>query len=147
MTLNLKNVATGEILAKTFSVSASNNGGSAADALTKCTNYLKNQVFNHYTWMFPLKANIIERGSANKKETKLKEAYIDLGSRGGLYEDQSFVVYVVGSVAGRETRTEIGKMKVKEVLGDDISLCKVTSGGKDIIEAFNAKKYLLVISE
>lgn len=147
VTLNMRETGTGKITTKTFSVSDNSEGTSENSVLTVCINRLRDRVANYYNSMFPLRANIIERGSANKKETKIKEAYIDLGANASLYEGQVFTVYVVGIVAGRETHKEIGKLRVKEVQGDDISLCRVSSGGKDILEALNAKKSLLVVSE
>jgi hypothetical protein len=37
-------------------------------------------------------------------------------------------------------------VKVSEVLGDDISLCKVKKGGKDIKAAFDEGKQMVAIS-
>lgn len=147
VTLNLRDTESGKITTKTFSIGDSSEGSSENSVLTTCTNRLKDHVANYYNAMFPLRANIIERGSANKKETKLKEAYIDLGANAGLYEGQLFTVYEVGIVAGRETHKEIGSLRVKEVQGDNISLCRVSSGGKNIIEALNAQKPLSAVSE
>ena len=55
-------------------------------------------------------------------------------------------VFIVKTIAGREARQQIGKLKVETVLGDDISLCKVQSGGKEIKKAIEAGEQLLVIS-
>ena len=57
-----------------------------------------------------------------------------------------FTVYVLGNVAGRETKKEIGRLKVNEVLGEDISLCKVQKGGKDIKAALDEGKQVVAIS-
>lgn len=51
-----------------------------------------------------------------------------------------------GQVAGRETRKQIGRVRVREVLGDDISLCKVQKGGKDIKAAFDRGDAIVAIS-
>ena len=55
-------------------------------------------------------------------------------------------VYEVKTIAGREAKSQIGKLRIEEVEGDDISLCKVQSGGKDIKAAIDAGEQLLVIS-
>ena len=55
-------------------------------------------------------------------------------------------VYSVKTIAGREAKSQIGKLKIEEVEGEDISLCKVQSGGKDIKEALDSGQKLQVIS-
>ena len=61
-------------------------------------------------------------------------------------EDIHFDVFVVGQVAGRETRKQIGRIRVRETLGDDISLCKVQKGGKEIKAAFDRGDAIVAIS-
>ena len=53
---------------------------------------------------------------------------------------------MVGQVAGRETRKQIGRIRVRETLGDDISLCKVQKGGKEIKAAFDRGDAIVAIS-
>jgi hypothetical protein len=69
-----------------------------------------------------------------------------LGSREGAFAGIHMGVFIVKTIAGREARQQIGKLKVETVLGDDISLCKVQSGGKEIKKAIEAGEQLLVIS-
>ena len=53
-------------------------------------------------------------------------------------------VYVIKNIAGHEASSQIGKIKIEAVEGDDISLCKVISGGKDIKSAIEAGATLRV---
>lgn len=147
VSINLTNMSTGEVHTNTFSGSTSfyDYAKTENEALTMAINNMRGKIINYYNTMFPLMANIIERGA--EKKDKAKEMYIDLGSANGLYKGQRFTVYVVGKVANRETRSKVGRLKVSEVSGDDISLCKVASGGKDIKKAFDDGKSLLVVSE
>lgn len=147
VSLTLKNQTTGEVNTNTFSGSAGwlDDARTENDALTLSVNEMKKKIIKYFNAMFPLSANIIERG--NEKKDKAKEMYIDLGSYAGTYKGQRFSVYLIGTVAGRETRKKVGRLKVTEIMGDDISLCKVTSGGKDIKSSFDAGENLLVISE
>ena len=92
----------------------------------------------------PLQANIIE-GSTAKKD-KQKEVYIDLGSNEGASEGLHMAVYTIKTVAGREAKTQIGKLKIEAVEGEDISRCKIQSGGKDIKSAIDAGQKLIVVS-
>ena len=91
-----------------------------------------------------MEANIIE-GSTTKKD-KQKEVYIDLGKAEGAFEGLHMYVYQVKKIAGREAKSQIGKLKIEAVEGDDISRCKVQSGGKDIKAAFDRGDAIVAIS-
>jgi hypothetical protein len=47
-------------------------------------------------------------------------------------------------IAGREAKKQIGKLRVEEVQGEDISLCKVQSGGRDIKTALDSGETLVI---
>ena len=53
-------------------------------------------------------------------------------------------VYTVKTVAGKEAKKQIGKLKIEDVQGDDISLCKVQSGGRDIKSALDNGETLVI---
>ena len=55
-------------------------------------------------------------------------------------------VYQVKTIAGREAKSQIGKLRIEAVEGDDISRCKVQSGGKDIKECIDNGEKLVVMS-
>ena len=55
-------------------------------------------------------------------------------------------VYSVKTIAGRYARKELGKLKITDVMGDDISLCKVTSGGKNIKAALDEGQQVVAIT-
>lgn len=117
----------------------------AETALDMAVYNLGEKIAKFYNTMYPIAGNIVERG--NEKKDKQKEVYLDVGAMNRVEEDMHFRVYIIGNVAGRETRKEVGKLKVKEVLGDDICLCKVQSGGKDIKAALDEGKHVLAISK
>lgn len=147
VSLTLTNLSTAETVTHTFTGSADCFSGAESenDAVNISLRKLSRNVVKYFDAAFPLAANIVERGT--EKKDKTKEVYIDLGTAAGAYKGMHFGVYVIGSVAGRETRSRIGKIKVSDVLGDDITLCKVQSGGKDIKSAIDNGKTLLVVSE
>ena len=145
--LTLKDLKTGEVIANpsfggkgtsfsSYSTSDKAIKEAIAHFATRITAWL-----NKYS---PLQANIIE-GTAAKKD-KQKEVYIDLGSSEGAYEGLHMGVFQVKKIGGREAKSQIGKLKIEAVEGDDISRCKVQSGGKDIKAAIDAGKKLRVIS-
>ena len=145
--LTLKDAKTGEILANpsfkgqgTTSSSYSTSDKAIQDALNRLSGRIT-------TWLnkyLPLQANILEGGTA--KKDKQKEVYIDLGSSEGAFEGLHMGVYQVRTIAGREAKSQIGKLKIEAVEGDDISRCKVQSGGKEIKAALDAGENLKVIS-
>lgn len=145
--LTLKNAKTGEVMANpTMKGQGSTNSSfSTSDqAVRDAFGKLSNRIIVWLNNYRPLQANIIE-GAAAKKD-KQKEVYIDLGSSEGAFEGLHMGVYIVKTIAGREAKSQIGKLKIEAVEGDDISRCKVQSGGKDIKAAIDGGEKLLVIS-
>lgn len=143
--MNFKNMQTGEITTSTISGRCSEYSlaKSADEAIRTALGELAENIYEYYNEAYPVRANIIERGT--EKRDKTKEVYIDVGSR-FVGEDVHFDIFIVGQVAGRETRKYIGRIRVRETLGDDISLCKVQKGGKDIKAAFDRGDAIVAIS-
>ena len=145
VSINFTNLQTGEVTTSTLSGRCSEYSlaKSADEAIRTALYELADNIYEYYNECYPIRANIIERGT--EKKDKTKELYIDVGSR-FIGEDTHFNVYVVGQVAGRETRKQIGRIRVRETLGEDISLCKVQKGGKDIKVAFDNGDAIVAIS-
>ena len=143
--LTFKNLQTGEITTSTISGRCSEYSlaNSADEAIRSALGELSGNIYEYYNEAYPSRANIIERGT--EKKDKTKELYIDVGSR-FVGEDVHFDVFVVGQIAGRETRKQIGRVRIRETLGDDISLCKVQKGGKEIKAAFDNGDAIVAIS-
>lgn len=147
VTLNLKDPTTGVLLnSQVFEV---NKTGwtwvrTTDSAMKNALEKLRKMVEKYYNTLYPYTAQVLERGV--EKKDKQKELYIDLGAAHGLRTGVHFNVYVIGKVGGKETRRQIGRLKVKSVDGDEVSLCKVVSGGRDIKDAIDAQKKLLIVS-
>ena len=143
--ITFKNLETGELTTSTISGRCSEYSlaKSADEAIRNALDELSNNIYEYYNEVYPIRANIIERGT--EKKDKTKEVYVDVGSR-FVSEDVHFDVFIVGQVAGRETRKNIGRIRVREVMGDDISLCKVQKGGKEIKAAFDGGSAIVAIS-
>jgi hypothetical protein len=147
VTLNLKDAATGTVLnSQVFEVNKSGWAWvkSIDTAMKNALESLRGRVMKYYNTVYPYSANILERGT--EKNDKQKELYIDLGSMHGLQEGTHFDVYVIGSIGGKETRKLIGRLKVRQIEGDEVSLCKVVSGKKEIKAALDAQQKILIIS-
>ena len=143
--LHFTNLQTGEVTTSTLSGRCSEYSlaRSADEAIRSALDELSDNIYEYYNECYPVRANIIERGI--EKKDKTKELYIDVGSR-FIGEDIHFDVFIVGQVAGRGTRKQIGRIRVRETLGDDISLCKVQKGGKEIKAAFDRGDAIVAIS-
>lgn len=145
--LTLKDAKTGEILEnKTLGGRGMGNSNFATSdqAIHDAINRLATRITTWLNKYRPLQANIIE-GAAVKKN-KQKEVYIDLGSKEGAYVGLHMGVYEIKKIAGREAKSEIGRLKIEAVEGEDISRCKVQSGGKDIKTALDAGAQLRVLA-
>lgn len=147
-TINLKDVHSGEII-KTININSSTYSASwfatAEKALGYVMNHMRTQITRELDISFPLFANIIE--GASEKKDKQKEVYIDLGTASRVDTGLYFAVYVVQTVAGKEAKKEIARLRVTEIMGDDISLCKVTHGGKELKKALDEGKEIRVMSQ
>ena len=147
LTLNIKDVTTGTVLnSQVFEVNKTGWSwvNSTDTAIKNALETLRKRLEKYYNTAFPYTAHILERGT--EKKDKLKELYIDLGAMHGLREGTHFDVYLLGNIGGKETRKQIGRLRVKSVEGDEVSLCKVSSGGKEIKAAIDALQQLLIIS-
>ena len=147
VTLNVKDAATGTVLnSQVFEINKNSWSlfNSVDSAIKKALESLRKQITKHYDYIYPYTAHILERGS--EKSDKLKELYIDLGSAHGVQEGTHFAVYVIGTIGGKDTRTEVARLKVSRVEGDEVSRCKVVSGAKNIKTALDSQKRMLIIS-
>ena len=145
--LTMKDAKTGEVIANP-TMGGWGLSSSSYDTEDKAIRDAIERLSSHITtWLNkyrPLEANIIE-GATSKKD-KQKEVYIDLGRSEGAFVGLHMGVFAVKTIAGREAKSQIGKLKIQAVEGDDISLCKVQSGGKDIKAALDAGQQLRVIT-
>lgn len=147
VTVNLKDPADGSVVdSRTFTISDSDLYWmtSGEKAMTNALERLTSKVADYYNHLFPLSASIIEKGES--KKNKQKDVYIDLGASDGAYKGQQFDVVTVKTIAGKEARNIIGRLKIEEVEGDEISFCKVTKGSDKIKTALDEGQTLLVVS-
>ena len=83
----------------------------------------------------PLYGHILEISKLKKDEAK--EVYIDLGTLHGIDTETWFSIKVSRQIAGLTANKEIGLLKVSSVEGENISLCKVKKGGKELKAAMD----------
>jgi hypothetical protein len=105
---------------------------------------LTSNVRSYYKHLFPVYAKVEEIGEA--KKDKLKELYIDLGSNFGVVKGDEFNVYTITTIGTKQARSEIGRVKVTEVMGEDISRCKVNKGSDKVKAALDQGAQLQLVS-
>lgn len=93
---------------------------------------------------FPLEARIVE--AVDVKQGKVQTLYINLGTYSQVNPKTKFIVYELKKVGNDQVREQIGELRVEKVNGDNLSLCKVKKGAKEIYDAMQSGKELLVIS-
>lgn len=146
-TLKVINPKNGTLIGtKTFQHSGL-TGATGANKEEAVANTIKSAVYSMRDFVdeyFKMEGTILEVNS--EKKGKAEEVYINLGSMHGVKDAQKFTVYVVREIAGREAKKEIGRLTVKEVEGDDISLCKVQKGGEEILKAIRNEQPIKIIS-
>lgn len=145
VTVNLKDPQSGQVIdTQTFKVSEDDCSwlASVEKAMDDARSALNRKVCNYYGHKYPWTGSIVEGAAA--KKNKQTEVYVDLGSNHRMYKGAKLIVYSVKTIAGRESRSEIGTLKVEEVQGDDLSLCKVTHGGDKIKQALDAGEVLTI---
>ena len=80
------------------------------------------------------------------KREKAKTIYINLGYNDPVKAGLRFDVVESGTLEGHYTETKIGEVRIAEIMGPNISLCKVNKGGATILAALNEGKTLKLIS-
>jgi len=134
VTLHVKDAMTDAILASpSFSIT---------EALDNAMARLSRLVTKYFDKMYPLTCQIIDRGGI--KNDKQKQVYIDLGAAHGLKLGQTLAIYTTRLIGGKEARNQVARLRVKEIEGDEVSLCKVLSGGRDLKTALDEGLELIV---
>lgn len=118
------------------------SGTTEDKAVTSAVSAIRGKMETFVDKYFPLNGTIVE--VKEQKRGKLISCYIDLGTALGVSKGQYVKVMAIRSIAGRESKIELGRMKVEETIAADRSECKVTKNGDDIFEAFNAGDPLVI---
>ena len=113
-------------------------------AMTSTLHRLSVSVKKYCDEWYPIYGTILE--SYRQKKDKQKEVYINLGTNMGAYKGLCLVAYTVKTIAGKEAKTQVGKLKIESVQGEEISLCKIQNGGKEIKNILDKGETIIVKS-
>ncbi len=114
------------------------------DAVAKACNEAKDKVVSFIQEAFPLFGRFLEVNQV--KGDKVESFYMDLGEINGLAKKDRFEVCIVREVAKHKSVKVIGECEVDAIEGDDISLCKVKKGHKELKAALDAGQEIVLKS-
>lgn len=93
---------------------------------------------------FPVIGTIEEVESLSKNNKEIDTFYISIGSEDGLVKGEKLDVKTERKIGQKVAAKVIGEVEVTEIVGDDISLCKVKKGGADIKAAYDGGQTIRV---
>lgn len=115
------------------------------EAVTKACNDVKKHIVAFIQEAFPLFGRFLEVNQV--KGDKVESFYMDLGELNGIAKKDCFEVCIVREVAKRKSVKVIGECEVEAVEGDDISLCKVKKGHKELKAALDGGQEIVLKSK
>lgn len=144
-TLTSYDLLTGESFApEEFRVTGSGDSPEKADmeALTTIPAKMVYYIDNH----FKFQTEILRIEAPNAKG-KYKELYIRCGASMGVQNGDLFKVYERYDVAGTAGMRLIGKIRARQICGEELTLCTFSNGTDAIVRAFSDGRELVVVSD
>ncbi|MDE6290275.1 MAG: hypothetical protein K2M16_01965 [Muribaculaceae bacterium] len=93
---------------------------------------------------FPVVGTIEEVEGFSKNNKEIETFYIGIGSEDGLVKGEKLDVKTERKIGQKIAAKVIGEVEVMDIVGDDISLCKVRKGGADIKAAYDGGQTIKV---
>lgn len=106
-------------------------------AIASAINLVASDIEDFLIKEFPLESTVVPMDYEVKKD-KLVKCYINLGSDHGVKKGDYFSILAPSVRAGRTTYSEVGRVRVEEVVDGTMSQCKVVQGDKKIFTAMEA---------
>ena len=106
-------------------------------AIASAVNMISSDIQDFLIKEFPLEGTVIPLDYEVKKD-KLVKCYIDLGAEHGVKKGDYFSVLSPSVRAGRTTYSEVGRLRVEEVVDGTMSQCKVVQGDKRVFAAMES---------
>lgn len=121
-------------------------GATAEEADAKALGGMQYSLLFYIDRRFKFETQVLRLAPPDAKGRQ-KELYIRCGDALGVQRKDLFLVYLETDMDGAVAREQIGKLRVKEVLGDEVTKCTVVKGGEQIAAAFAAGQPLVVVSD
>ncbi len=143
-TIKVMETSTGSVIhngTQTFTSSGSEIKLTPENALQSALNSLDDQIYNYFVTNFPLELEIAK--IKTHKGDQAQELLLYGGSSFGVKKGQTYVVYTIDRSLGSPLPTEIGKIKISEVVNATYAEAKVTKKGAEIYKAITDKKEII----
>lgn len=118
------------------------NGDTEGEAISKVCRQAVKAMRELVEDAFKIEGEILQYTTVKKDEAK--EVYISIGSAHGVGAGAYFDACIEREIAGRKSQKVIGELKVKDVEGEDLTLCEVKKGGAEIKKALDDKQKVVV---
>lgn len=148
LSLNIIDLETGNSIgAKDLSYSGLNakTGSTRSEAIAATLDYIPMSMTKFVNDNFKIETKVVQINE--EKKGKVMSVYINAGSSVGIAKAQTFLMFVESEIAGIKKRTEIGRLTVDTVEGEELTLCKVAKPSEDIKEYMNNGTEIIVISD
>ena len=139
----LYNVTTGEIIANERETHYGSSYDNYDAAINSSLSLVDNDIVKMVNSYFRVVAEIKAINESNPKKGVIS-VYVSAGSSDGVEKDNILEVFKLMEVAGEQITEKIGEMKVVEVKNANLSLCKVTKGGKELQEAMDNEVPIII---
>lgn len=146
--LNIIDLETGNSIgAQDISYNGMNakTGSTKDEAITETIEYIPMSMTRFINKHFKLETKVVQINE--EKKGKVTQVYINAGSSVGITKSQTFLMFVEGEVAGIKQKTEIGRLAVESVEGEELTLCKVIKPSEEIKEYINNGTEIIVESD
>lgn len=130
-TINVTDLETGESVASKTYTDLSTLNNTQAEAAIAVVKKAHSKMKRFVDENFKVEAEVADIDQQNDKKGAIT-VYVTTGSAQGIKKGQIFEVFSKMTVAGQSVSKKIGELKAKEVMGDNLTLCDVKDGGKDI---------------
>jgi hypothetical protein len=142
-TTTVTDTGTGEAISVVSEKDYGSSSKNSEEAYKNCFGLISAEMRSLVEECFPLEGSIQMVEESHPKKGA-KTVFIDLGSALGLAPADYMDVYKIREMAGREIPTNIGTLRCKEVVAEDLSLCTVKKGGVEIQKALDNDEKLVV---
>lgn len=143
--ITLTDAKTGGVISTTPFDDSWHVGESSAESITKCLEYATSNMKKFVDNNFKTEAIVKQLDQVDPKKG-VKTAYITIGSNAGISAGQMFDIMEEVEIAGEKAQKKIGDAKAQEVVSGTLTLVKITKGGVEIKNAFDAGHTLIVVT-
>lgn len=142
ITLKIMETETGSVISsRYFEATTEERRLTPQEALNATLAQMVPSISDYIRENFPLKLMIARL--EEEKKGKARKVIINGGAIMGIEKGNSFEVDKIDRSLGSPLPSNIGRIRVAEVLNEKFSICSVTSGGEEILKAMNAKEEIM----